>query len=151
MNKKVSKNSAKDELQALKEQLFQAEELKIRALADLENFRRRESENKKNWSNLAIAEFCRSQLKTFLELQMGVQHSTDEDVKKVVTKFFSNLSTSGLNMIEPKPGETIDPDKHEVLMAESGDNPGTIVQVLEPGWQFQETILAPAKVSAVSN
>jgi tRNA-specific 2-thiouridylase len=108
-----AKNPALEKIEALEAQLEEfetraetAESGQKRALADLENFRRRETENRKNWSTLAVAEFLEKMLPNFLELSLGAEHSTDEDLKKVVAKFFENLKNLGVEKIAPTPRET---------------------------------------------
>ncbi len=134
----------------LQAQLESAESAKLRALADLENFRRRENENKINWSNMAVAEFLKNVLPSFLEFDLFAQNSTDENAKAVVDKFFTNLEKSGLEKIEPQTGEDINPDLHEVLMTEEGEA-GKIVRCLEIGWKLGTSILRPAKVTAAQS
>lgn len=124
-----------------------AEEQKNRALADMENFRRRETEQRQNWTTVGIAEWLKRVLPTLFELQLGGAHTQDEDVKKVIEKFFGSLSDQGLQVIVPAEGDEVNPEFHEVLLAEKGES-GKIIRVLEPGWQFREIVLVPAKVSA---
>ncbi|MCK5460830.1 nucleotide exchange factor GrpE [Candidatus Gracilibacteria bacterium] len=131
----------------LKSKLSQGEVARLRALADLQNYQRRETKNKKNWSGQAVCEFLKGVLPNFLELQLGVEHSENEDFQKVVEKFFEKLSVQGFEKIMPKAGEKVDPEIHEVVMVGEGKS-GEVVKVLEPGWSFGKTIIAPAKVSA---
>ena len=135
------------ELQQLQAQLDEAESAKLRALADLQNFQRREAENKKNWVQFGVADFLKKLLPRFLELKLGAEHSEDKDMQKAVENFFAELQKSGLEVIQPEAGTPIDPDFHEVLMAEKGTS-GTVVRTLDPGWKFGDTVIAPAKVSA---
>ncbi len=130
----------------LQTQLEEAQNQKMRALADLENYRRREDAQKAQWSKIVVSDFLKKSIASFLELSLGVSHSKDEAVKKVVEKFFSNLEKEGLSKIEPTKGEPIDPQFHEVLMAEEGE-PGTVVNILEPGWKYQDVVMMPAKIS----
>lgn len=154
MTKKDETNPLLDKITELEAQLLEsvenlekAENQKSRALADLENFRRRENENRMKWSDMAISDFLKQALPSFLELSLGAEHSDDENFHQVVDKFFQNLAKNGLEKVSPIAGENIDPDLHEVLMVAEG-NPGTVVQVLEPGWKFRETVIQPAKISA---
>lgn len=117
------------------------------ALADLQNFQRREQENKANWGTMAVCDFWKKNTKSLLELQLASSHTEDEAVKSVIEKYLEALSASGLSVIAPEAGTLVDTDLHEVLMAAEG-KPGTVVQVLEPGWKYNETTLVPAKVSA---
>ena len=136
--------------QALEEamaKLEEAESTKLRALADLQNYQRREAEQRTQWGDLAVGSFLKAVLPSFLELQLGAQHSSDQGVKQVVDKFFGNLSQGGLSKIEPQPGDVLDPNFHEVMMTAEGES-GKIVQTLESGWQYKNTVLIPAKVSA---
>tara|TARA_A100001015_G_scaffold260965_1_gene306094 strand:- start:382 stop:831 length:450 start_codon:yes stop_codon:yes gene_type:complete len=146
----LKKEDKKLEIQKLLDQIESEKEAKIRAIADLENVRRREAENKKHWSTQSVAGFWKPFLPSLLALQLGMAHATDKDVKQVIEKFFADLHTAGLKKIDPKPGEKIDPTLHEVLCVAQAPA-GEIVQTLEPGWRFEDIVLAPAKVSAGSH
>ncbi len=137
-------------IQALEASLEAEKQAKLRIFADLENFRRRETENKKNWVSFGIAEFVKQILPQIQTLRLAAEHTQDEDVKKSLQQFLEKLTTQGLSLINPKAGEVLDPEKHEVMMVAEGAA-GTIVQTLEPGWQFGEIIIAPAKVSAAAS
>jgi len=138
------------QLEAMTNELEEAKSAQLRALADLQNVQRREGDSKKNWVSFGIAEFVKPLLPRFLELQLGADHSDDKDMKKAVDHFFKELKKTGLQSINPKKGDAINPDFHEVLMTEEG-KPGTVVKVLELGWRFGDTVLTPAKVSAAQN
>ena len=135
------------ELETISTELEEAKSAQLRALADLQNVQRREGDNKKNWVAFGIAEFVKPLIPRFVELQLGAEHSDDTDMKKAVEHFFKALEKTGLQSINPKKGESINPDFHEVLMTEEG-KPGTVVKVLELGWRFGDTVLTPSKVSA---
>ena len=119
----------------------------LRALADLQNFQRREAEMKAKWSDMAVSDFLKKGIKKMLELSLASTHTEDEDMKKVIESFFKNLAEQGLTALNPEAGADINPDEHEVLMTEEGDA-GKIVRVLEPGWKYNEIVIQPAKVSA---
>lgn len=135
---------------ALEGELVTAGEVRMRALADLENFRRREEENRKNWGNMAISDFLKKFLPSFLELHLGATHSEDANIKKTISKFFESLTNAGLEKVDPAVGDVLDPEFHEVLMLGEG-KAGTIVQVFEPGWTLNGRLLLPAKVSAAES
>ncbi len=149
MTKKDQKDDS-SEIEELQKQLEAEKSKAMRALADLENLRRREAENKASWVSGGIAHFLKVLLPSFLELQLGKSHTTDEEIKKVIDKFFGELEKAGLQKIDPKSGEPIDPDLHEILLTEEGKK-GTVVRVLEIGWKFQNIIISPAKISANQN
>jgi molecular chaperone GrpE len=130
----------------LKEKLNNAEQSKLRALADLDNFRRRESESRANWSNNAVADWMLKILPSMQALLLGAEHTEDEDVKNVIKKFIEKIREQGLEKISPNAGEEINPEEHAVLMAAEGE-PGTVVQVLESGWKLNGIVILPAKIS----
>ncbi len=134
------------EIEALQTSLDQAKEAQVRALADLENVRRRETAAKANWTKEAVKHFLQKVIPSFLELSLGAEHSEDEAMKKVVEKFFTELQSQGVESIAPNPGDPIDPELHEVLMMAEGKS-GCVVQCLEVGWQYQSQTIIPAKVS----
>ncbi|MCF7917684.1 nucleotide exchange factor GrpE [Candidatus Gracilibacteria bacterium] len=138
------------ELIKAKDELSEAQSARMRVLADLQNFQRREAQNKMSWVEVGIAEFLKNMLPKFLELKLGSEHSADKDIQKTVERFFSELEKQGLETLVPSVGDIIDPQIHEVLMAEEG-TPGTVVRVLEPGWKFQSIILRPAKISGAQH
>ncbi len=138
------------ELEALQMQFEQSEQTKLRALADLQNFQRREAENKKNWVSLGVAEFWKALLPRLRELRLAAKHTQDASCKKVIEHWFSSLQKMGLEMIEPPAGSPLDAETCEVLVTAEGA-PGTVLQVLEPGWKFKDIVLVPAKVSGAKN
>ncbi len=136
----------KAQIKELQTQCKIAEEGKLRALADLENVRRREGQSRANWSQDAIAEWVRGLLPSIQELLLGAEHTKDEDIQKVIEKFMKQLETQGVQKINPQKGDEINPEEHAVLMTAEG-KPGTVVEVLEPGWKLRNTVLVPAKIS----
>lgn len=138
------------ELEASKTKFETAQAASLRAMADLENYRRRLSGEQAKWSDQAVISFLRKTLPSFLELSLGASHSKDEAVQQVVGKFFEHLRVQGLNDISPEAGEPIDPERHEVLMVEEGQG-GSVVRCLEIGWEFNETVIQPAKVSGAQS
>lgn len=138
------------ELEAAQTQAEEAKAASLRSLADLDNFRRRQSGEQAKWSEQAVSAFLRKILPSFLELSLGASHSQDEALQQVVEKLFETLRQQGLSDINPKAGEPIDPEKHEVLMAEDGAA-GTVVRCLEIGWEFNNQVIQPAKVSGAQS
>ena len=133
------------------ESLLEKEQAKtLRILADLENVKRREIENKAQWSDLAVVHFVRKILPCLSELQKGKEHSQDKALGEVIKKLMNTLEKTGLKQMTPSEKTTIDPHEHEVVLTDQGTK-GCIVKTLEPGWKFNDTIILPAKVSACPN
>jgi molecular chaperone GrpE len=134
------------QISELSERLNDAEQAKLRALADLENFRRRESGSRINWSRDAVSDWVRKFLPSLQELLLGAEHTKDTDIQKVILKFMGKLEEQGLAKMIPTSGEEINPNEHVVLLAAEGE-PGTVVQVFEPGWKLGDSVIVPAKIS----
>ena len=66
--------SLEAEVDNLQKKIKEAEGLRMRAFADLQNAQRREAENKKNWVSLGIAEFMKQILPRLVELRLGAEH-----------------------------------------------------------------------------
>lgn len=137
----------KQEATTVQEQLETEKAAKLRALADMENLRRRMQTERAQWGEVAVAEFLKMALPGFLELSLARAHTKDEDTRAVLEKFFATLEKQGLKKLEPQPGEPLDTNCHEVMMAAEGEA-GTVVQTLEAGWQYKDIVISPAKVSA---
>jgi len=136
-------------LEQMQAELADAKEGKVRALADLDNFRRRQAGEQLNWSNRAVTGFLQKIVPNMLELSLGAAHSADETAKQTIAKFFDDMNKHGFESIEPEAGEAVDANLHEVLMAEEGE-PGKVVRCLEIGWKFQDNVITPAKISAAT-
>lgn len=124
-----------------------AKSAQMRALADLHNYQRRESENKQNWDRDAVSGFLEKLIPRVVELELGVAHTEDKHAKKTMQHFLDTLEKLGLNKINPKKNTPIDTNLHEILMVAEG-LPDCVVEVLESGWGFKDRLLKPAKVSA---
>ena len=111
----------------------EAEKSRMRALADLENFRRRIEQDKVQWSKFSVIEYLKKMLPHFLALLLGAEHAADPDIQKVVENLFAELEKSGLKQLVPEAGSVLDTGSQEVILSESGA-PGTVIRVLEPGW-----------------
>ena len=136
-----------NQLSTLGMQLKEEKGKTLRAMADLENVRRREQEGRAQWGGMAVADFIKKILPSLLELQMGKEHSQDKALIGVVNKLFGALEKSGLTSINPKKNIPVDPQEHEVLLTAEGRK-GCVVQTLEPGWKLYDIIICPAKISA---
>ena len=139
--------SLTQKIETLEVALEEAKNKELRALADLQNFQRREAENKVYWSRDAVCSFLIPLLPRLGELEKSKEHTQDTDVQKTIENFLNLLQKMGLHKISPIPKEPVNTEYHEVLLTEPGKG-RCIVQVLESGWGFQDRVITPAKVSA---
>ncbi|MEQ1849798.1 MAG: nucleotide exchange factor GrpE [Candidatus Peribacteraceae bacterium] len=93
-------------------------------------------------------------LPTIDNLQRAIQHlpedlQKNEWVKGVVSteqQLLKELESLGLRRFESL-GQTIDSEKHEVLMQGAGET-GMVIEVLSDGYELNGKVIRPAKVKA---
>ena len=164
VTQKNNNKAISPELDILKEQLAEAEDSKLRALAEVENMRRRmEKEKQENArygsSNLArglftiLDNFDRALLsspknlenkndieKNYLSLHEGVELT----LKDISTVFKQN----GIEIISPSKGDAFDHNVHQAMLEVSTDEykSGCVCELLQSGYKIYDRLLRPAMV-----
>ena len=133
----------------------------LRTMAEMENLRRRTEKEVADAKTYGVSSFARDMLTVADNLQRAMT-SLGQDVRAEMTPagrafvegvelterdFVSRLARHGIKPIEAA-GQKFDPNKHEALfeLPDATTPSGTIVQVLETGYQIGERVLRPAKV-----
>jgi molecular chaperone GrpE len=132
-------------------------DLYLRARADMENVRKRARRDvgaaeARGIGRLAkellpaIDNFDRALAAAEAEEGEGEHHLT-RGIRLVQQELIGALTRIGIEIESPK-GEQFDPHRHEALAQHpvEGTESGVIVEVWQPGYRYQETILRPAKV-----
>ena len=133
----------------------QTEELKnqlARALADLQNFKRRSEEERVSFVKFANAELLKALIPVFDNFDRSATHLPadlkENDWAKGVVIVHDNLMATleklGIKRIETV-GQKLDPKKHEALMAGPGEK-DVITEEFEPGYSFQGETIKVARV-----
>jgi len=145
---------------ALESQLAELNDKLLRALAEVENVRRRAERDREDAFKYAIANFARDALSVADNLRRAMD-SIDAEVRKAdpaVDKVMTGIELTEREMLATferygiKPvaalGEKFDHNRHEALFeVEDKSRPaGTVVQVLETGYTLNDRLLRPAKV-----
>lgn len=136
----------------LQAELDKMKDLAGRAQADLQNAKDRMQREGEDIRKFALENTLLSLLPTIDNFQRAFDHLPEElsdhdwvkGVQAIEQDLVSKLSAMGLERIECK-GETVDPDKHEVLQTGSGEE-GIITDVVEDGYTFNGRLIRPAKV-----
>lgn len=146
---------ASGELEQCKVALEEWKNKFLRTQADFDNFTRRIEREKITWLRFGQAALLKDLLPIVDNIDRALASQvTTEEPQQLLTgfelirkEFHKFLTANGVEEI--KQMATFDPQLHEALMqVESPDHkPGTIVQVLEKGYQFKGEVLRPAKVS----
>lgn len=132
----------------------------LRALAESENTRRRLEKEKADASKFAAAGFARDLLSVADNLRRAIDaipetaRAENDMLKNIIVgieaterEMLGAFARNGIRKIEPM-DQPFDPNFHEVMFeaAVPGKMPGTVVQILEPGYVLHERLLRPARV-----
>jgi|TARA_B100000959_G_scaffold177256_1_gene185427 molecular chaperone GrpE len=144
------------ELDQLKQDLEEANEAKLRALADFKNFQRRSVENETRAINGGKAQIVRSIIPSIEQMNLAIEHAGDDVVIKgfqmARDALLQGLADCGVSSINPEIGDAFDPQMHEALMREETDDygPDQIVMVMQTGFLLGDIVVCPAKVTVSS-
>ena len=157
-------NKISEEIETLKAELAEENDSKLRALADVENMRRRmEKEKQENArygaSNLArglfsiLDNFDRAlkaspkELKNKKEIEKNYA-SLHEGVELTVKEIYTVLKQNGIETIEPNKGDTFDHNIHQAMLEVPTNEfePGCVCEVLQCGYKIYDRLLRPAMV-----
>ncbi len=121
-----------------------------RALADLQNYRRRVEEEKAAFIEFANAALFAELLPAIENIKRTIDHETkDEEWIKGATTTMAQITTMcekhGLKAIPSKPGDQFNPALHEALLAAPGPK-DQILEVLENGYMLGERVLKQVRV-----
>ena len=156
---KPDESTPEEEIAGLKDKL-------LRALADMENLRRRSQKDlaearKYSTMNfardiLSVADNFRRAIESVPEIDNTSLDSFVEGISLTEKELFSALERHGIKRIEPLE-EKFDPQCHEAMYeipTVDAEN-GTVIEVVEAGYVIHDRLLRPAKVgiakSAVTN
>jgi molecular chaperone GrpE len=133
----------------------------LRALADMENMRRRAEREAADARTYALTNFSRDLLSVVDNLERALTSVTDEqkvtggEALKTMTEgvdltardLVSVLSRHGVKRLDPK-SEKFDPNFHQAMFEAPDDSvpSGHVVQVVQSGWKIGERVLRPALV-----
>lgn len=140
---------------SLEEQLRQAHEERLRALAELENAKRRLEREKEEFRKFAIESVLADLLPVLDNLDLALAHGREINacsglvtgVDMTVRMFLETLARHGLEQVG-KVGDDFDPSWAEAVgIAEhDGEGPDRVAQILQKGYRLKGRIIRPAKV-----
>lgn len=126
----------------------------LRAVAELENFRKRAARDVENTRKYAIERFAGELLGVADSLEMGIaageaadaasllegKQATLKQLRKVLADF-------GVEEIDPQ-GERFDPEYHEAMTMQPAAEaePGSVLTVIQKGYRINGRLLRPARV-----
>ncbi len=148
-------------LEALQAENVELKDRALRALADMENLRRRTEREVADAKSYGVTSFARDMLTFADNLHRSLEavpaeareaaeprlKSFIEGIELTERDFVSRLARFGVKKLEPM-GKRFDPNMHEALFEVPDESlpSGTVMQVVEQGFSIGERVLRPAKV-----
>jgi molecular chaperone GrpE len=152
-------DAAHDVLVKLMEENAALKDQALRVAAEAENTKRRTEKEAKDARDYAIQKFARDLLDAADNLARAVEHapkgSGDPAVNNLVMgiemtekALQSAFERNGLKRIAPEKGSKFDPNQHQAMMEQpaEGVGPGSVVQVMQAGYELQGRLIRPAMV-----
>lgn len=128
----------------------------LRALAEMENLRRRAAQDVEKAQKFALEKFAGDLLPVIDSLERALEHTDKENeafkavyegVELTLKSMLNTIEKFGVLQINPQ-GTPFDPNKHEAMsMVESKDvAPNSVVAVMMKGYELNGRVLRPAMV-----
>lgn len=143
------------EIETLRGELEDSKDRLLRAMADLENYRRRVHREMDDQRRHANTQLIRDLLPVIDNLERalaaadkgGESAGLTQGVRMVVQQLEAALTQHGCVRIEAQ-GQAFDPNLHEaVLQQPSADYPpGTVIQVVRPGFRLHDRVVRASQV-----
>lgn len=148
------------ELERLKSELAAAEERAknhweqyLRALADVDNVRKRAAKDLESARLFAIEKFAQELIGVKDSLELGIANADKADTQalregqeatlRLLAKAFEKAQ---VEEIDPQ-GQAFNPELHEAMMTQPSDGePGIVLGVIQKGYQLNGRLLRPARV-----
>ena len=154
---KVESNDSEDlnslTYEELLEQVEKQKEETLRAVAELENFRKRSTNEISNALKYANSELLLSIIPLITSLEKSIENSEDskkidkEGILLILDSFEKTLENFNIVPINPS-GQEFAPEKHEAVSTVNnpGEKDNFVTNTLERGWTLNERVVKPALV-----
>jgi molecular chaperone GrpE len=149
------------ELERLQQALTESEERAkshweqyLRAVADLDNVRKRAQRDIESANRYGLERLAQELLPVRDSLELGVQNAGRSDAASLksgqeatLALLAKALEKFGVRVIDPQ-GEPFDPERHEAMMTQESTTvePNSVLQVIQPGYELNGRLLRPARV-----
>ena len=149
------------ELERLQQALGEAEERAknhwgqyLRAVADLDNVRKRAQRDIEAANRYGLEKFAAELLPVLDSLELAVQNAEKADPRSLkqgqeATLQLLNKALEKIGIVTINPvGEPFDPARHEAMLAQPSNTaePNSVLQVVQPGYEINGRLLRPARV-----
>ncbi len=144
------------QIESLKDELTQAKEQSLRAVAEAQNTRRRAEQDVEKAHKFALEKFVNDLLPVADNLERAIQaasadgaelSSVSEGVDLTLKSLVDSLKRHKVEAVDPE-GEPFDPQLHQAMsMVEQADvEPNTVINVFQKGYTLNGRLVRPAMV-----
>jgi molecular chaperone GrpE len=150
----AGEGSVADAVAAAEAKALEYRDSYLRAVAELENFRKRSDREIDNARKFAIERFAQELVTVGDALEAGINAGTANPGPALLAGAQATLrelqrafEKAGIKIIDPA-GQPFDPEWHEAMVAqESRDQPpNTVLSVIQKGYSLNGRLLRPARV-----
>jgi molecular chaperone GrpE len=157
-NPQEAQPGLEQELADLKARHAEVSDAYLRAKADGENIRRRAEEDMAKARKFAVEAFAESLLpvRDSLEAAVALPNATNEQllegVHVTLRQLAGALERNKVVQVSPPAGTRFDPHQHQAIsvVPTPGQEPNTVVAVLQKGYLINERVLRPALVTVAA-
>jgi molecular chaperone GrpE len=143
-----------DQLAAREAELDDVTEKLKRKQADFQNYKKRMEKRREQEKQRATEDLVerlvdvRDNLVRALEQEAADADDIRSGIETTLSQFDRVLTEENVDVVDPEPGEEVDPHTHEVLMRVDSDQPeGTVDDVHRPGYVMAEKVIQTAQVT----
>lgn len=149
--------SVEEQLAAATAKAAENFDLYVRAVAEMENVRRRAAEDVAKAQKFSVEKFAKNLLPVMDSLEKAIEITAEiegpmrEGILVTHRQLMHALETSGMSVIDPKDAK-FDPNTQQAIAmvpAVEGKGAGDVAQVFQRGWKIHDRVLRPAMVSVV--
>lgn len=139
-------------IQSKEDRIEELESKLRRSKADFQNYKKRSKRKQDQIRERATEDLVGRLTKVRDNLVRALEQDADTDIRpgveSTLSEFDRILREENVEIIEPKPGEEVDPERHEVMLRVESDEPaGSIVDVYQPGYEMAKKVIRPAQVT----
>lgn len=127
-----------------------------RALAEFQNYQRRAWQNEQQAREQAVRGVLGSVMSVVDHFDMALNQDPNRTtaaaiisgVTMIKDELLTALTSHGVGLIKPAPGDAFDPTRHEAVMQQPSESvaPGNIISLMRLGYTVNDRVVRPAQV-----
>ncbi|UIO98957.1 nucleotide exchange factor GrpE [Halobaculum sp. CBA1158] len=123
-----------------------------RTKADFQNYKKRAKKRQEQEKARATESLVGRLTEVRDNLVRALDQDEDADIRPGVEStletFDRVLAEENVEIIDPEPGQVVDPERHEVMMRVDSDRPeGTVVDVFKQGYEMADRVIEAAQIT----